>query len=344
MIFILITGLSMVKVEVFTRATGQIVNAESPISIGTIVSGIITDLPVKEGDLIGKNKIIAKIDNEQFSINIKNLKAEIKDNLNNIALIKNLLSEKDEYPPLKPSVLLKLSNQHKEYIKDLRKLIEFDKKEKKILDKLVSQSSLPVIKSIQITQKLMKDESEINKSIKEFWERLIFDLEAKKSRVTVLKGLLKTEEFKHRRSYIYSPKSGMISKLFFRQGEFVRSGAIIAEIIPKGEKLQIEMKVSPKDIGGIKHGQKVKIKIETFNYKIFGTSDAVISYISPRANFDGLYMVKCNLVNNYIIKNNQRFIMKPGMNVFASVIRGEVSGFSYFVGPLIKSFHLLGVL
>lgn len=344
----LIIGTALIQVEVYSRASGMIVPIARAVNVSVIQPGIITKIFVKKGDVVKVGTTLAKIDDEEINLRIVNLKNEYNNSKNKLYVLESLINGHKLRPPLKNSILHELSEQHFEYIEDLNDLINYHEQEKTIIDNLVKKQTLPKIRAIEINQKLLKDKKEINKAIKEFWERVVYDAEQQKALIVKLESLIRLENHMLASTVIYSRHSGVIQKLLFSEGEYISKGASFAELIPNHEKIKVKLLVSPDDIGGIKLNQKVRIQVETYNYKIFGTSDAFVSFISPDAIEDTVagkyYSVECTLEHNYIEKNGKRFELKSGMPLFASIIRGNVSAFNYFIGPLIRSFHLIGVV
>lgn len=341
-------GLSMVKIDIFTIASGKVIPKNRPVNLGVSQGGIIEKLFVKVGDNVAKKDLIAKIDDSALLVNIKNLRTEIKQIENILLIQESLISGKSLLPPMKPSLLYALKQQHLNYINDLKKLIAYHQEEKKIIEDLVKKKTLPNMKSIEVNQKLIKEKKEINRSTKEFWEKLIYDYEQKKLLITKLQSLQSSELLKLEKTKILAPRSGIISKINFEPGEFISSGNSIAQLVPENENIQVELLVKPKDIGGVKLGQKVTLKVDTFNYKIFGAYNSKVVFISPKATREtengNYFVVKCSVENNYMVKDNKKFYLKNGMTVIGSIVRGNVSALIYLIGPAIKSFHNIGVI
>ena len=344
----LFIGISVVDVEVFSRANGIIAPTTKAVKVGVAQPGVVTDIYVNKGEVVRKNTLLAAVDSEEIRLNIKNLKAQIKNAKHKLTILEGLIKGHKLKPPLKSTIIHDLSNQHIDYLKDLNELISFHHEEKGIIDGLVAKSTLPKIKAIEINQKLLKDKKEINKTTKEFWERVVFDAEQQRALIVRLQSLMLLDQHKLKHTKIYSNYDGIIQKINFSKGEYIARGDSFAEIIPNHEQIKAKILISPDDIGGIKVGQQVKIQVETFNYKIYGTSDAKISYISPDAIEETVtgkyYLAECTLGKNYIEKDGKKFQLKSGMPIVASIVRGHVSAFNYFIGPLIRSFHLVGVV
>ncbi|WP_407487916.1 HlyD family efflux transporter periplasmic adaptor subunit, partial [Elizabethkingia anophelis] len=72
---------------------------------------------------------------------------------------------------------------------------------------------------------------------------------------------------------ITAPLSGrLVNFSGIQKGNFLVQGQTIGEISPE-QSLIAECLVSPKDIGFIRTGQKVKFQIDTYNYNQWGLVD-----------------------------------------------------------------------
>ena len=342
----LFMGMSFMEIEVFTRAEGEITPAIKAIKISSNMPGVIDKIYVNSGQVVNPGDALARLDGREINIKINNIMSELKYARDKLAILTALL-EGNEHENSN-SILFDLHIKHRNYINDLEILMQHYELEKEIIDKLVDLKTLPKLKAIVVNQKLLKDKKEINKSTKDFWERVVFDAEQQKATILRLESALAIEKFKLDNTEIVSPKHGVINKIYLSEHEFIHVGDDLLELAPDHKNLKAKILIHPDDIGGIKLGQKVKLQIETFNYKIFGTSDAYISYLSPDAVEETItgnkYIAECTLKNDYMQRDGKKFQLKPGMKVFASVMRGKVSAAQYLVAPLIRSFYLIGVL
>ena len=84
------------------------------------------------------------------------------------------------------------------------------------------------------------------------------------------------------RTQLKSPVHGIIKKLYVNtEGGVLRPGDTLFEIVPKDEKLIIEAKVNPKDIGFIHEGMRARVKITAYDFSLYGGIDGEVESISP---------------------------------------------------------------
>jgi adhesin transport system membrane fusion protein len=92
---------------------------------------------------------------------------------------------------------------------------------------------------------------------------------------------------------IYSPVSGVVKELKVTTvGGVLRSGDQLMEVSPSQGGVILEAKINPVDIGRVKLGLPVTIKLNAFDYTIFGGLRGIVTYISSD---NELFYVTCHL-------------------------------------------------
>ena len=141
-------------------------------------------------------------------------------------------------------------------------------------------------------------------------------------------------------SYIRSPISGVVSKVNSRNiGQIVKEAALLAEIVPENNVLQIEAGVNPKDIAYVRVGQKAKVSFTAFDMAIYGQVDGTVTKIAANstANEDGTSFYQAIIeVDSKSIAKEQNIIIQSGMQCDVSIIGQERTVLSYISNPITK--------
>ena len=115
------------------------------------------------------------------------------------------------------------------------------------------------------------------------------------------------------------------------------------EIIPVDERLQIEARISPRDIAYIRDGLPAIVRITAYDYSIYGALNGVVETISPdtiqdEVNRDNYYYrvyIKTDS-DQLIDKNGVAHIIKPGMIATVDIRTGEKTVLEYLIKPFNK--------
>ncbi len=89
------------------------------------------------------------------------------------------------------------------------------------------------------------------------------------------------------RTEIRAPADGLVRRLqVTTPGARVRAGDVVLELLPTSGKLVVEAKVKPADRGFIREGLPVTVKLDAYDYSIYGALKGRVTYVSPDALTD----------------------------------------------------------
>lgn len=143
------------------------------------------------------------------------------------------------------------------------------------------------------------------------------------------------------RLLVTAPIAGWVQDLQVGSaGGVVAPGAVMMDIVPKDSNLLVEARISTADVGHIKTGQLVEVKVETFDYSRFGKIDGEIARISPTTFLDPegrpYYEATIDLANDHV-GSDDTLRLSPGMTVTADIVTGERTLLEYLATPVIRS-------
>ena len=127
-------------------------------------------------------------------------------------------------------------------------------------------------------------------------------------------------------------------------GGFVNAGQKIMQIIPVGDKLLVEARVTPRDIGFIKVGDRANVKVTAYDFSIYGGMQGRVQQVSADSIFDEVerqayYTVLIETDRSYLRGvGGQRLPIVPGMICDVEILTGSRSVLSYLFKPIEKAF------
>jgi len=138
---------------------------------------------------------------------------------------------------------------------------------------------------------------------------------------------------------IKSPSYGYVKGVKVKTiGGIVEAGKVMLEVVPLEGDLVVETKIQPRDVGHIKLGQEVKVKISSYDFSRYGTVRGKLEYISATTfiNDDGTryYLGKVSLEKNYVGQDSTRNLIIPGMTVEADIVTGTKTILAYLLKPI----------
>lgn len=138
---------------------------------------------------------------------------------------------------------------------------------------------------------------------------------------------------------IKSPVDGTVQQLEVHTvGGVITPAQPLMVLVPDGQPVEVEAMLENKDIGFVRAGQAVTVKVETFTFTKYGTIDGEITSVSSDAIEDekrGLvYSSKIRLNNDTLKVNGVDIKLSPGMAVTAEVKTDTRRVIEYFLSPL----------
>ncbi len=137
---------------------------------------------------------------------------------------------------------------------------------------------------------------------------------------------------------ITAPVDGTVLSLTVKTiGGVVNAGQQLAQIVPEKVSLYIDAALDNQDVGFVKSGQRVVVKVATYPFQRYGYLEGTVENISPDAIQDDkkglIYKAKIKLNDDKSSKQNQLKLL-PGMSVSAEITTGQRRIIEFFLDPL----------
>ena len=190
--------------------------------------------------------------------------------------------------------------------------------------------------------------------------QVLADLDKTRAQASELEAELAKAEQRLGQGVLHAPIDGTVQQLAIHTiGGVVTPAEPLLAIVPDDASLVVEAAVQNRDVGFIRAGQTVRVKVEAFNFTLYGlidgkvldvTRDAVSHPTNDTKDADGgpegdgvasgqssqVYLARIALSQDWIMTENGRVELTPGMAVTAEIQTGERRLISYLLSPLIR--------
>lgn len=144
------------------------------------------------------------------------------------------------------------------------------------------------------------------------------------------------------RLMVRAPAYGVISNLDLKVGSVIPPGQPMFELVPLEGGLVGEIKILNKDIGHVALENNVKIKVNAFDFSVYGKINGTLNKISAYTTLepgskDPYYKSKVMLEKDYVGNNPKANKILPGMTISAEIITDKKSILNYMLKPIKKS-------
>ena len=265
---------------------------------------------------------------ESNKAKLNSAKLDIKANESEVNRLSLLLGKEEEAKTRLQKVLDLIAK--KEYEEVSKNIINL-KEQKDIALYRLKESKKKLEEIIEENQKAIK-------TIKSSWIETSLNKEKEKRE---LGAQINAILFSNKIQQIKSPVDGFVGKLLIHtEGGVVSPNDNLISIVPSDAPLIIKANVLNKDIGFLKLGQEVAVKIDTFSFQKYGLLYGNIIEISKDAIEDEklglIYEIKIKPKNLDIRVDGEIKQLEIGMSVMAEVKTGRRRVIELFIYPIIK--------
>ena len=142
-----------------------------------------------------------------------------------------------------------------------------------------------------------------------------------------------------------SPVRGIVKNIEVSTiGGVVPPNGKLMDIIPLGDQLMIEARMSPRDIAFVHPDQRATVKITAYDYAIYGGLEGKVVTISPDTIQDEVdpevyyYRVFVKTEKDALVnKAGKRFAISPGMIATVDIHTGQKTVLDYLMKPFNKA-------
>lgn len=246
------------RIDEVITVQGRLVPRSGGVEVKSPISGQLANVMVENGVEVKKGDTLLSFDVESAESQAKTYESQLK------------LEEK------RLSDQIKSNEQRQETL--LRNL-EFTQS---LLERLVPLEEGGAISEIQVLQQKNQMESRQDELIQlqTKQEEIINESRIRESE---LRGSLEQIRNQLKNEFLKAPISGIVFDLKADNNSYVATNAeALLKIVPKG-KLGGEVNIGNEDIGFIKEGQEVKVRINAFPYTEYGEIDGKVARIGADA-------------------------------------------------------------
>lgn len=136
-----------------------------------------------------------------------------------------------------------------------------------------------------------------------------------------------------------APVDGTVQQLAIHTvGGVVTPAQALMAVVPSEESLEVEATVLNKDIGFVKAGQTVTVKVESFPYTRYGYLEGTVETVSHDAAQDeklGLvFPARVRLSKAHLMIDGVKVALTPGMSLSVEIKTGKRRVIDYLLSPL----------
>ena len=200
----------------------------------------------------------------------------------------------------------------------------------------------------ELKRELAAAESDRSAFGKEWRQKVLEEIVAVRRDRDSLAEQLQKAELRNRLVNLTAPEDAVVLEIAkLSPGSIVREAEALFTLVPLNVPLEAEVQIDTADIGHVKLGDRVRVKIDAFPFQKHGTLPGRLAKLSqdsflheglPAQSAGSYYLGRVDLENLAFrnIKGPARLL--PGMTLSAEIVVGKRTVASYFLYPVVKAF------
>lgn len=355
-IIVLITWASFAKIDQVTRAQATVIASDRTQEIQATDNGVLSELLVREGDDVKKGDLLAILEEERAKAALDNsatkaaalrarvarLEAEIFDRPLNFP---EEMQKYAEYVQNQTELYNRRRQAITQDVASLQKMLELAKRELAMNEPLLAYGDVSQADVIRLRRQVADIEAQITNKRNKYFEDAQTELtktqEELESETEQLRD--RTQVLEEKR--LFAPVDGKVNNIAVTTiGGVVRGGDTIMQLLPTSSDLVVEAKVQPVDIAYVKEGQTASVKLDAYDYSIFGAMNGKVIYISPDTLMEKTpqgdkpyYRVQIRIEGAQVAAREDEIVIKPGMTASVDIKAMERTVLSYLTKPITKT-------
>ena len=351
---------SFFELDQAVRAQGKLIPAEHTQIIQAADGGVLSRVLVQEGDTVVSGQPLAELEKERANASFTESRA--KQASLEIALIRAQAEAEQKIPyfgkdyadfPQFQALQMAFYNQRKrsllQDLENLSETIASAQHELELNKKLLTTgdtSQLEVMRAQrQVTELQGRSNAVRNKYLQDARAeaaKIAEDLSTNYYRLEERQSVLD-------HTTITAPVAGVVKyQRVTTIGGVLRQGDELMQISPTETEPVFEVNINPADIGQLKAGLPATIRLDAFDYSIYGVLHGTLRYISsdtlteqgPNGQASTFYRAQVSLHADDAKKHPKLTLamLKPGMTATVDLKTGGRSVLKYLIKPVYKAF------
>ncbi len=354
------------QIDQVTRAQAVLIAADRTQLIQSPDGGVLTDLHVKEGQIVKAGEILATLQKDRAA-------AAVSDSRAKVAALRITLARLHAEVYGKPLEFAPDLLQYVEYIRNQTDL--YNKRQTAFKDDIraleniltLAEDELRINRQLEVTGDVSRAEvlrlqrgvadiraqlaSKRNKYFQDVQTEMTKAQEDLSTQTEQLKD--RTQVLEH--TELVAPMDAVVNSIKITTiGGVVKPGETVIELLPTGDNLIAEAKIPPADMAFVALAQDASIKLDAYDSSIFGGLKGKVDYISADALFaekasPGVpigpnnppiyYIVRVRITGTEFQGEKAHDIkLRPGLTASVEIKAMQRSVLSYLTKPITKSF------
>jgi len=347
------------RIDEVAKATGEIISSSRVQIIQAVDGGVISELNVKEGDLVKAGDILARLDTARIQASVSEVEAKLfAVKARAIRLRAEVIGADDIYFPtefdeqFKETAVVEkalFKQRQKGFLagaSTLNNAVDLAKEELEILNKLFEKGDVSALERLHAKRSLNEAEAKLINYKNDFLEDARIDLAKAEDDIAQNQQIFNRRDQEKQDSIFVALVPGVVKNVRVTTvGGVLSAGEEIMQIVPLDDELIVETKVLPADIAQVHKEQSATIRFDAYDYTIYGVVKGKVIYVSADTlkeetgnGTEIYYRVHVSPDSFPVVTSaGHSLSVLPGMTAQVDIRSGDRTLMDYLLKPLRKT-------
>ncbi len=332
---------------------GKVIPSSREQIVQSLEGGIVTQLNVREGDIVEAGQVLAQLDQTQSKSSVEETAARYRAALARVSRLEAEVNEEpltfpeelDDYPGLvagERSLYATRTNALESSLAGIRDTLAIVREELGLTRSLVQVGAASNVEVLRLRRQESELELQAADVRSEYFVLAREELAEARADVEAFSSVIMGRSDTLSRLTMLSPVRGVVKDVeVTTTGGVIPPNGRLMTIVPLDDQLLIEARISPRDIAFIHPGQTANIKITAYDHSTYGGMEGEVVTISPdtvqdEADPNIFYYRVFVRTEKDSLENDigTKFDIVPGMVATVDIRTGSKTVFDYLVKPL----------
>lgn len=346
------------RINQVARASGEVIASSRVQIIQAVDGGVLASLNVREGDDVQSGQVLAQLDQVRIGAGVKEIEARLSALQAKAARLRAEVTESPQltfpeqvlrFPEL-VSLESALFDQRRlgltEELRTLQVAVDLAREERDLVENLSNSGDANRSEVIRAARALNDAEAQLVNRKNRYLEEASVELTKAEDEIAQNLQILTQREQQLQDSVFTALLPGIVKNVRVTTvGGVLRAGEELMQIIPIGDELIVEVKVSPTDIANVRPGLEAAVRFDPFDYTIFGAVTGEVVYVSADTlkeetarGEEIYYRAHISTRTNPVVTTSGRELdILPGMTAQVDIRTGDRTVLDYLLKPLRKT-------
>ncbi|PVE05953.1 HlyD family efflux transporter periplasmic adaptor subunit [Limnohabitans sp. Rim28] len=359
LLILIVAWAAWFEIDQMVRAQGQVIPQDKTQVIQAADGGVIKELRVSEGETVTKGQVLAVLESDRALAGVEEISNRIAGfQISRIRAQAEAMGTVPKFAQFSKSHADLVASQQALYLQNqaallketeaLTEQVRLAHSEFELTQRLHDNGDVSRIELMRTQRGLVDARQKLHAVQEKYKSDARRELAKIEEEVTSQRSKLQERASILDHTEIQASLDGVVKSLRINTlGGVLRNGDELMQISPTTGGYIIEAKINPADIGQLQLGLPVTVRLDAFDYSIYGSLEGRLTYLSsdtlteqgPDGKYQTYYRAKVELLAQDAVRRIRSSDIKAGMTATLDVKTGRRTVLAFMMKPISRAFE-----